>query len=208
MNFLYYFIKFDFCVIFRFHSHLPHIRTPFNHKEFNLINRDNVSNMHNSTYTLITSLNGTTPNETQPQQQQNSQNSTSNNLLEPNKSLHNSFSCHELNLKHNQQNGAMNQVQSGFHFHLAGFIDPEAGIPLHLLSNMKSSKDANFVVHWINNKDFHFTYAAELFSREIFEKIRKVQSEKMMMLKKNQSEMGSNEENLSETLNGKYSKKN
>lgn len=167
------------------------------------MNRDNVSNMHNSTYTLLSSINGTTPNESQSQPQQNqSQNVNSNNLLEPNKSLHNSFSCHELNLKQNQQNnGATSQVQSGFHFHLAGFIDPEAGIPLHLLSNMKSSKDANFVVHWINNKDFHFTYAAELFSREIYEKIRKVQSEKML-LKKTQSETGSNDENLNDTMNG------
>lgn len=81
------------------------------------------------------------------------------------------------------------------HFHLAGFIDPEAGIPLHLIksgggsatqsttSKTQQAKQqqpiqSQFVVHWMNNKDFHFTYLAELCSKEIYEKILKIQAGK------------------------------
>jgi WD40 repeat protein len=83
---------------------------------------------------------------------------------------HNSFSCHELNLKHNHYHSTSNShISTGFHFHLAGFIDPDAGIPLNLLPNHTTttsaiqSNETNFIVHWMNNKDFNFTYAAELF---------------------------------------------
>ena len=95
------------------------------------------------------------------------------------KSMHNSISCHELHLKHNyHHNSLSNPIASGFHFHLAGFIDPDAGIPLNLLPNIKNAKEVNFIVHWMNNKDFNFTYAAELFSHEIHEKLRRIKSEK------------------------------
>lgn len=47
---------------------------------------------------------------------------------------------------------------------------------MHLIPNLKQSKDVNFVVHWMNNKDFQFTYAAELFSKEIFDKQQKLSS--------------------------------
>ena len=49
---------------------------------------------------------------------------------------------------------------------------------MNLLPNIKQSKETNFIVHWMNNKDFNFTYAAELFSHEIHEKLRRVKSEK------------------------------
>ena len=48
--------------------------------------------------------------------------------------------------------------------------DVISGIPLHLLPSVKS-REAQFVVHWMNNKDFSFTYAAEMFSREICDKM-------------------------------------
>jgi hypothetical protein len=41
------------------------------------------------------------------------------------KTIHNSISCHELHLKHNNCHSGTNPI--GFHFHLAGFIDPDAG---------------------------------------------------------------------------------
>jgi len=41
------------------------------------------------------------------------------------KTIHNSISCHELHLKHNSCHSGTNPI--GFHFHLAGFIDPDAG---------------------------------------------------------------------------------
>jgi hypothetical protein len=46
------------------------------------------------------------------------------------------------------------------------------------MPNMKQSKETNFIVHWMNNKDFNFTYAAELFSHEIHEKLRRAKSGK------------------------------
>ena len=97
----------------------------------------------------------------------------------PEKMLQGSASCQEFHLKHHHYatNLTHSSHQTGFHFHLAGFIDPEAGIPSHLLPNIKS-KDINFIVHWMNNKDFHFTYAAELFSKEIYERLRKSRLER------------------------------
>ena len=38
-------------------------------------------------------------------------------------------------------------------------------------------KGVNFVVNWMNNKDFTFTLEAELISRELIEKMRKIQTE-------------------------------
>lgn len=90
----------------------------------------------------------------------------------------------------NQQYANMHHTS---HFHLAGFIDPEAGIPLHLIkttsgmSNISGKtqtsekscySQSQFIVHWMNNKEFHFTYLAELFSKEIYEKIVKIQKGK------------------------------
>ncbi|CAF0710194.1 unnamed protein product [Brachionus calyciflorus] len=73
-------------------------------------------------------------------------------------------------------------LSRAFHFHLAGLIDPEAAsIPLHLLPNLNkhNSKDCkNFVVHWMQNKDFQFTYLSELFSKEICLKLKKIYQNK------------------------------
>jgi hypothetical protein len=111
---------------------LPHIRTPFNHKEFNLT-QSREANLNNSTYTLLNSLNlNSLTSQTNGHLNENSQSTyqnpnTASFLEPPNKSLHSSYSCHELSIKQSHQNGTTNSVQSGFHFHLAGFIDPEAG---------------------------------------------------------------------------------
>ena len=60
---------------------------------------------------------------------QTSANLTSNNLMvnDPNKLMHGSLSCHELHLKQNYNINTTNPIPAGFHFHLAGFIDPDAG---------------------------------------------------------------------------------
>lgn len=62
------------------------------------------------------------------------------------------------------------------------------------MPNIKQSKDTNFIVHWMNNKDFNFTLAAELFSREVYEKLRKAKSEKF-------SRQSSQDDEMSETQN-------
>jgi hypothetical protein len=60
---------------------------------------------------------------------QTSANLTSSNLTvnDPNKLMHGSLSCHELHLKQNYNINPTNPIPAGFHFHLAGFIDPDAG---------------------------------------------------------------------------------
>ena len=66
------------------------------------------------------------------------------------------------------------------------------------MSNTKQSKEVNFIVHWMNNKDFNFTYAAELFSHEIHEKLRRAKSAKI-------SKETSHTELSDETLTGTQS---
>jgi hypothetical protein len=110
-------------------------------------------------------------------------------------SMHVSASAADMHLKHNFH--TLNAtVQSGFHFHLAGFIDPEAGIPFHL-PNVKNSRDATFIVHWCNNKDFYFTFLAEAFSKEIYAKLHQFHMEKLRQQKSKQSSM----DNLDTTSN-------
>jgi hypothetical protein len=82
-------------------------------------------------------------------------------------------------------------------------IQIKKGIPLHLLPNMNKSKEVNFVVHWMNNKDFHFTYEAENFSREIYDRIRRMQHEKFMS-KKGSENVSNNDDNFSESINGTH----
>lgn len=82
-------------------------------------------------------------------------------------------------------------ISRAFHFHLAGLIDPDSScIPLHLLPNLNqpNSKDSkNFVVHWMQNKDFHFTYTAEFFSKEIYEKLKKIYIQQQHKVESNSS---------------------
>ena len=66
---------------------------------------------------------------------------------------------------------------------------------MNLLPNIKQSKESNFIVHWMNNKDFNFTYAAEIISHEIHEKLRRIKSEKY-------SKESSHHELSDETLTG------
>ena len=73
------------------------------------------------------------------------------------------------------------------------------GIPLNLLPNINQPKETNFIVHWMNNKDFNFTSAAALLSHEIHEKLRRVKSGK-------ESKSSSNNELAEETLSERQSK--
>lgn len=111
----------------------------------------------------------------------------------------------------NSANQQYSNIQHTSHFHLAGFIDPEAGIPLNLIktaaglstlptkqsseNSCNSQSQSQFVVHWMNNKEFHFTYLAELFSKEIYEKIVKIQQGKEPVSTKNNA--SSSTENMS-----------
>nr|KAF6391784.1 Dmx like 2 [Pipistrellus kuhlii] len=55
------------------------------------------------------------------------------------------------------------------HFHIAASINPATDIPSALVGTVFNIDDGNggFVVHWLNNKEFHFTSSTEIFMQEL-----------------------------------------
>ncbi|KAM5235804.1 dmX-like protein 2 isoform 3-T3 [Ctenodactylus gundi] len=55
------------------------------------------------------------------------------------------------------------------HFHIAASINPATDIPNALVGPAFHVDDANggFVVHWLNNKEFHFTSSTEIFMHQL-----------------------------------------
>lgn len=63
-------------------------------------------------------------------------------------------------------------VTPGLHFHLAASINAETDIPL--VPSMQSTDPAtqpNFILHWLNNKEMHFSLQAEAILRELTRKV-------------------------------------
>lgn len=63
-------------------------------------------------------------------------------------------------------------VTPGMHFHLAASINAETDIPL--VPSMQSSDPSNqnnFILHWLNNKEMHFTIQAESVLQELTKKV-------------------------------------
>lgn len=89
------------------------------------------------------------------------------NLTPPESKLTHNLSCNELS----QKNFSFcNLTQTRLHFHLAGFVDIDNGTTLNL--NNETTKNLQFNLHWLNNKNLNFTLASEAF----FAEIRKNQS--------------------------------
>ncbi|XP_044294884.1 dmX-like protein 2 isoform X2 [Varanus komodoensis] len=57
------------------------------------------------------------------------------------------------------------------HFHIATSINPKTDIPPALLKTAFNLDEGNegFVVHWLNNKEFHFTSSTEIFMQHLRE---------------------------------------
>uniref|UniRef100_A0A673U0U4 Dmx like 2 n=1 Tax=Suricata suricatta TaxID=37032 RepID=A0A673U0U4_SURSU len=55
------------------------------------------------------------------------------------------------------------------HFHIAASINPATDIPNVLVGTAFNTDDGNggFVVHWLNNKEFHFTSSTEIFMQQL-----------------------------------------
>ncbi|KAB1277549.1 DmX-like protein 2 [Camelus dromedarius] len=55
------------------------------------------------------------------------------------------------------------------HFHIAASINPATDIPNVLVGTVFNIDDGNggFVVHWLNNKEFHFTSSIEIFMQQL-----------------------------------------
>ncbi|XP_038669449.1 dmX-like protein 2 isoform X2 [Scyliorhinus canicula] len=63
------------------------------------------------------------------------------------------------------------------HFHIAASINPNTDIPQALAGTAFNTEDGggNFVVHWLNNKELHFTSSMEIF----MEQLRKLTDQQM-----------------------------
>ncbi|XP_037932594.1 dmX-like protein 1 [Teleopsis dalmanni] len=63
-------------------------------------------------------------------------------------------------------------ISPGMHFHLAASINAETDIPL--VPSMKSTDPSNqniFILHWLNNKEMHFSIQAEAILQELTKKV-------------------------------------
>ncbi|KAI8034003.1 hypothetical protein M5D96_013248 [Drosophila gunungcola] len=90
------------------------------------------------------------------------------NYLGPIPSLPSSCSVHDFHSYGFQGSG----VTPGMHFHLAASINAETDIPL--VPSMQTSDPANqnvFILHWLNNKEMHFTLQAEAILQELTKKV-------------------------------------
>ncbi|XP_026847140.1 dmX-like protein 2 [Drosophila persimilis] len=90
------------------------------------------------------------------------------NYLGPIPSLPSSCSVHDFHSYGFHGSG----VTPGMHFHLAASINAETDIPL--VPSMQTSDPANqnvFILHWLNNKEMHFTLQAEAILQELTKKV-------------------------------------
>lgn len=81
-------------------------------------------------------------------------------------------------------------VTPGLHFHLAASINAETDIPL--VPSMQSndpSNQPNFILHWLNNKEMHFTMQAESILQDLTRKV--IEKEQMNNVSSGTSEHNS-----------------
>ncbi|XP_055346416.1 dmX-like protein 2 isoform X2 [Paramacrobiotus metropolitanus] len=76
---------------------------------------------------------------------------------EPVPTLPSSYSVHDFHKVGVHGTG----VSPECHFHLAASINADTDIPLVPLLSSGSGEPLSFVIHWLNNKDMHFTWQAE-----------------------------------------------
>lgn len=81
-------------------------------------------------------------------------------------------------------------VTPGLHFHLAASINAETDIPL--VPSMQSNdptNQPNFILHWLNNKEMHFSMQAESILQELTKKV--IEKEQMNNVSSGTSEHNS-----------------
>ncbi|KAG8181368.1 hypothetical protein JTE90_008839 [Oedothorax gibbosus] len=94
--------------------------------------------------------------------------------LEPIAVLPSTYSVHDFHSFGIQGSG----VTPSLHFHLAGSINAETDIPLVPRLSHGRTKEPNFVVHWLNNKEMAFTHAAEHLLQDVSDKVLQLQYRK------------------------------
>ncbi|XP_011309847.1 dmX-like protein 2 isoform X2 [Fopius arisanus] len=81
--------------------------------------------------------------------------------------LPSTYSVHDF---HNNYQGSGHYP--GMHFHLAASINAETDIPLvPSLVTGDPEREPNFILHWLNNKEMHFTMQAENILQELTRKV-------------------------------------
>ncbi|XP_026671187.1 dmX-like protein 2 isoform X4 [Ceratina calcarata] len=81
--------------------------------------------------------------------------------------LPSTYSVHDF---HNSYQGTGHYP--GMHFHLAASINAETDIPLvPSLITGDPEREPNFILHWLNNKEMHFTMQAESILQELTRKV-------------------------------------
>ncbi|XP_076665130.1 rabconnectin-3 alpha isoform X3 [Andrena cerasifolii] len=81
--------------------------------------------------------------------------------------LPSTYSVHDF---HNNYQGGGHYP--GMHFHLAASINAETDIPLvPSLITGDPEREPNFILHWLNNKEMHFTMQAESILQELTRKV-------------------------------------
>nr|XP_042903510.1 dmX-like protein 2 [Parasteatoda tepidariorum] len=90
---------------------------------------------------------------------------------EPIAVLPSTYSVHDFHSFGIQGSG----VTPSLHFHLAGSINAETDIPLVPRLSGGRTKEPNFVVHWLNNKEMAFTHAAEHLLQDVSDKVLQLQ---------------------------------
>ncbi|XP_052793147.1 dmX-like protein 2 isoform X3 [Mya arenaria] len=78
-------------------------------------------------------------------------------------SLSSVASSHDFHKFYIHQNG----VVPAIHFHLAASINPETDIPLAPVVSRRAGDKHTFQLHWLNNKELHFTMESEKILQEM-----------------------------------------
>lgn len=82
-------------------------------------------------------------------------------------------------------------VTPALHFHIAASINAETDIPL--VPSMQSNDPCfqpNFVLHWLNNKEMHFTLQAEHLLQELARKVVEIEDQNNTHYNNNDGHMG------------------
>ncbi|XP_059484944.1 dmX-like protein 2 [Neocloeon triangulifer] len=96
--------------------------------------------------------------------------SSSPSMSGPIPTLPSTFSVHDFHNYGFQGTG----LTTGLHFHLAASINAETDIPLvPSLITADPDQEPNFILHWLNNKEMHFTLQAENLLHELTKKAEK-----------------------------------
>uniref|UniRef100_A0A8C6F7H9 Dmx like 2 n=1 Tax=Monodon monoceros TaxID=40151 RepID=A0A8C6F7H9_MONMO len=76
---------------------------------------------------------------------------------------------HDQMATHEVQRHISHHANALCHFHIAASINPATDIPNVLVGTVFNIDDGNggFVVHWLNNKEFHFTSSTEIFMQQL-----------------------------------------